>query len=42
MTTRLELVKKLLRDAEFTRIGLHKDFIHVDVDEDKPNGMFLY
>ena len=42
MGTRLELVKKLLRDAEFTRVGLHKDFIHVDVDEDKPNGIFLY
>ena len=42
MRTRLELVKRLLRDGEFTRIGLHKDFIHVDVDGDKPNGIFLY
>ena len=42
MGTRLELVKRLLRDGEFTRIGFHKDFIHVDVDYDKPNGIFLY
>ena len=42
MGTRLELMKRLLRDGEFTRIGLHKDFIHVDVDGDKPNGIFLY
>ena len=40
--TRLELVRKLLKDAEFERMGLHKDFIHVDVDEDKPKGIFLY
>jgi uncharacterized protein YcbK (DUF882 family) len=40
--TRLELVKHLLRDGEFTRLGLHDSFIHVDVDEDKPNGIFLY
>jgi len=42
MVTRLELMKRLLRDGEFTRIGLHKSFIHVDVDYDKPNGIFLY
>ena len=42
MRTRLELVKKLLRDGEFERIGFHKDFIHVDVDYDKPKGIFLY
>ena len=42
MGTRLELMKRLLRDGEFTRVGLHKDFIHVDVDYDKPNGIFLY
>jgi hypothetical protein len=42
MGTRLELVKRLLRDGEFTRMGFHKDFIHVDVDGDKPNGIFLY
>ena len=42
MATRLELMKHLLRDAEFTRVGLHKEFIHADVDTDKPNGIFLY
>ena len=42
MGTRLELVKHLLRDGEFTRVGFHKDFIHVDVDYDKPRGIFLY
>ena len=42
MGTRLELVKRLLRDGEFTRMGIHKDFIHVDVDYDKPRGIFIY
>ena len=42
MRTRLELVKRLLRDGEFERIGFHRDFIHVDVDYDKPKGIFLY
>ena len=42
MGTRLELVKRLLRDGEFKRMGMHKDFIHVDVDYDKPKGIFLY
>ena len=42
MGTRLELMKHIIRDGEFTRVGLHKDFIHVDVDFDKPKGMFLY
>ena len=42
MGTRLKLVKHLLRDAEFTRIGFHREFIHVDVDYDKPRGIFLY
>ena len=42
MRTRLELVKKLLRDGEFERIGFHRDFILVDVDYDKPKGIFLY
>ena len=40
--TRLELVKRLLRDGEFKRMGFHKEFIHVDVDYDKPKGIFLY
>ena len=42
MGARLELVKHLLRDGEFTRVGINKDFIHVDVDYDKPKGIFLY
>jgi len=42
MGTRLELVKRLLRDGEFKRMGIHKDFIHVDVDYDKPKGIFIY
>ena len=42
MGTRLDLVKRLLRDGEFTRLGVNKDFIHVDVDYDKPKGIFLY
>ena len=42
MGTRLELMKHIIRDGEFTRVGLHKDFIHVDVDYDKPKGIFLY
>ena len=42
MGTRLDLVKRLLRDGEFTRMGMHKDFIHVVVDYDKPKGIFLY
>jgi uncharacterized protein YcbK (DUF882 family) len=42
MGTRLILVKHLLRDGEFTRVGFHREFIHVDVDYDKPKGIFLY
>ena len=42
MGTRLKLVKHLLRDGEFTRIGFHREFIHVDIDYDKPKGIFLY
>ena len=42
MKARLDLTKLLLREAEFTRMGFHKKFIHVDVDYDKPNGIFLY
>jgi uncharacterized protein YcbK (DUF882 family) len=42
MGTRLELMKHIIRDGEFTRVGLHRDFIHVDVDYDKPKGIFLY
>ena len=26
----------------FQRVGIHKEFIHVDVDPDKPKGVFVY
>ena len=26
----------------FKRVGVHKEFIHVDVDNEKPNGVFVY
>ena len=26
----------------FQRVGVHKEFIHVDVDPDKPKGVFVY
>ena len=26
----------------FQRVGVHKEFIHVDVDPDKPSGVFVY
>lgn len=26
----------------FLRVGVHKEFIHVDVDPDKPKGVFVY
>ena len=26
----------------FDRIGIHKDFIHVDIDTDKRRGIFVY
>ena len=40
MSERLELLTILLK--YFTRVGINKKFIHVDVDSDKPNGVFLY
>ena len=40
MEDRLKLVTILLK--YFTRLGINKKFIHVDVDSDKPNGVFLY
>lgn len=40
MSERLELLTILLK--YFTRVGINKKFIHVDVDADKPNGVFLY
>ena len=26
----------------FQRVGVHKEFLHVDVDSDKPKGVFVY
>ena len=40
MEDRLKLMTILLK--YFTRLGINKKFIHVDVDSDKPNGVFLY
>jgi len=40
MEDRHKLVSILLK--YFKRIGVHKEFIHVDVDNEKPNGMFMY
>ena len=42
MGERLELMKHILRAGEFFRVGMNKSFIHVDVDGDKPKGIFLY
>ena len=40
MSKRHELLKILLK--YFDRVGVHKKFIHVDVDTEKPNGVFVY
>ena len=40
MEDRLKLMTILLK--YFTRLGINKKFIHVDVDSEKPNGVFLY
>jgi len=49
ITERLNLMQSILKAGQmdsglmlFQRIGLHKSFIHVDVDYDKPKGIFLY
>jgi uncharacterized protein YcbK (DUF882 family) len=49
MGERLNLMQCIMRVSEmdsglmlFQRIGLHKKFIHVDIDYDKPKGIFLY
>lgn len=39
--TRLILVSQLLK-LGFDRVGIAKDFIHVDVDKDKPKCIYLY
>ncbi len=33
---RFELLGKIIRGHMFKRIGIHKSFIHVDIDETKP------
>ena len=40
MGERLELLTIFLK--YFTRVGINKKFIHVDVDSEKPKGVFLY
>ncbi len=38
---RLNILKGLII-AGFRRIGIGKDFIHVDIDKSKPNNLWLY
>jgi len=40
MEERKQLLEILLK--YFPRLGVHKEFIHVDVDGEKPNGVFVY
>ena len=40
MESRMKLVTLFAK--YFKRMGIHKDFIHVDVDYDKPGGIFVY
>ena len=40
MASRMSLLA--LFGKHFKRMGIHKDFIHVDVDYDKPEGVFVY
>ena len=40
MDDRHELLSILLK--YFKRVGVHKQFIHVDVDNEKPKGVFVY
>lgn len=40
MEERHNLLVILLK--HFKRLGVHKQFIHVDVDGEKPNGVFVY
>jgi uncharacterized protein YcbK (DUF882 family) len=40
MASRMNLI--MLFGKHFKRMGIHKDFIHVDVDYDKPEGIFVY
>lgn len=38
---RLRLIEALL-DAGFKRIGIAKSYIHVDIDDSKPDSLWLY
>ena len=40
MSDRLQLMSEFVK--HFKRIGIHKEFIHVDIDVDKRNGIFVY
>jgi len=40
MSERFTLIQILMK--HFQRVGINKKFIHVDVDTDKPNGVFVY
>ena len=40
MSERHDLLKYCLKF--FDRVGVHKEFLHVDVDYDKPQGVFVY
>ena len=40
MGQRYKLLPILIK--HFKRVGINKIFIHVDVDSDKPNGIFVY
>lgn len=42
MSTRLNLIRCILQGGTIKRIGINKDFIHVDVDSNKPSGIFTY
>jgi len=37
-----EMILTSLIKVGFTRIGIGKNFIHVDLDKDKPNAIWLY
>jgi uncharacterized protein YcbK (DUF882 family) len=40
MSGRFALILVLMK--HFKRVGINKKFIHVDVDSDKPSGVFVY
>ena len=42
MFARGRLVDLLRGPAGFARVGLHKRFVHVDIDKSRPWGIYLY